>query len=307
MYGNKSIWGEFKDEIFANQNVLYQIIFANVAIFVLSLFIPALLALFKVDASMIQRELMNWFAIPSEPLRFLMRPWTIVTYMFLHSGFWHILWNMLFLYWFGRIFQEYLGDEKLLTTFFMGGFAGAFVYLLAYNVFPLLIENRPPLGMVGASAGVSAVLVGAATLLPNFSIRLLLLGNVKLKYIAIFFVILDFLRISGSNAGGHFAHLGGAAYGFFFVRQLQIHGKDWGLYLVNFMKIAKGIFSSSGKSKSNFKVHRNQNAGSATSTSTSSSRVPQDEIDRILDKIAESGYDSLSKEEKDTLFKAGKN
>lgn len=213
--------------------------------------------------------------------------WTPFTYMFMHAGIFHILFNMLWLYWFGQIFEEYLGKSRTLGLYIMGGLAGAFLFVLCYNTVPLFSGDNAPL--VGASAGVMAIIIATATLLPDYTIPLIFIGPVKLKWIALFFIIIDFFGIVGPNAGGELAHLGGALMGFVYIKQLQ-RGHDWIAGITN-------IF----KPKSKLKVVSKNSSG------RSSERPRQEEIDLILDKISQSGYDSLTRQEKEILFRASNN
>jgi membrane associated rhomboid family serine protease len=213
--------------------------------------------------------------------------WTPVTYMFMHAGIFHILFNMLWLYWFGQIFEEYLGKQRTLGLYLMGGLAGAFLFILCYNTVPLFAGASAPL--VGASASVMAIIIGTATLLPDYTISLILIGPVKLKWIALFIIVIDFFGIVGPNAGGEIAHLGGALMGFVYIKQLQ-KGNDWIAGIAN-------IF----KSKSKLKVVSKNSSGK------SAGKPRQEEIDYILDKISQTGYDSLSKQEKEILFRASNN
>ncbi len=308
MLNGNSFWEEIKFKIFNSGNTLYQLIFINVAVFLVFGVIQVLLKWFLINPGL-SREIQSFLAVSHEPIEVLTKPWTLITYMFLHAGFFHILFNMLIFYWFGLIFQEYLGNKKLLSTFISGGIAGAIVFILAYQVIPLLAQNPVAGGMVGASAGVMAVVVGTATLLPDFTLNLLLLGPVRLKWIALVLVILSFLGTAGSNAGGEFSHLGGALYGFIYIRQLQA-GKDIGQWVNTVYDGIKSLFTGTSKSsEKGFKVHHNEKAyaeKSRTYRSEKGKKAKQKEIDRILDKIAESGYDSLTKEERETLFKASK-
>ncbi|WP_207428109.1 rhomboid family intramembrane serine protease [Pedobacter sp. SYSU D00535] len=215
----------------------------------------------------------------------LVKPWTLLTYMFTHLEFFHFLFNMLWLYWMGRIFEEFLNNRQFTFTYLAGGFAGAFLYILFYNVFPVYQDDLPLARMHGASAGVMAIIVATATLLPDYEIRLLLIGGVRLKYLALVYIVLDVIGIAGANSGGSLAHLGGALLGFVFIKRLQA-GSDW-----------SKLFNREKR----FKVIRNEPAKSSTSYSA----LPDQEvIDRILDKISKSGYDSLSKQEKEQLFRA---
>lgn len=283
-------------------NMVTRFIFLNVGVFVA-------LSIIRVFGFFYQTELLAeiipWIAGSSSPERMLFRPWTAITYMFVHEGLWHLLVNMIMLWFSGRLFGDLLNDKRFVSVYFLGGIAGFLLYFAAYNVFPVFSGTTSTI--IGASASVIAVLVAIATYAPDMVVRLILLGNVKLKYIAIFLVALDILFLDGGNTGGRLAHLGGAFYGFFYARSLQ-KGNDWsnGFYsVVNFfrdlvkprpkMKVAS---STKGKSK---------NFGSASSSTSARDRsAEQRKIDEILDKISRSGYDSLTKEEKEFLFNASK-
>lgn len=305
MPSGSSTWEEWKDRILYSGNALYQLIFAIVAVFLAFRIVQVFLSLFLVDSTLFT-TIRSYLSVSNEPIEVLTQPWSLITYMFLHAGFFHILFNMLIFYWFGRIFQEYLGDRRLISTFILGGIAGAIVFILAYQLFPALSQRAAVTGMVGASAGVMAIVVGAATLLPDFSLNLLLIGPVRLKYIAGFMVLISFLGTAGSNAGGEFSHLGGALFGFLYIKQLD-KGRDIGEWLMQGVDKIKLAFSGGeGGSESSFKVHRNQKSQYKTYPAEKDKKAQQKEIDRILDKIAESGYDSLTKEERDTLFNASK-
>jgi membrane associated rhomboid family serine protease len=219
--------------------------------------------------------------LPSLPYKF----WTPLTYMFLHRDFFHILFNMLWLYWMGRIFEEYLKAGQFTFTYLAGGFAGGLFYILAYNIFPVFSSQVGNSVILGASAGVSAIVIATAALLPNYSIMLLFFGAVRLKYLALAFVIIDFLSIAASNPGGSISHLGGAFLGFIYIKQLQ-KGNDW-----------SKIFQKQRK----LKVVSNKKTGPGAN------KLPDQEIiDSILDKISKSGYESLSSKEKQQLFNASK-
>ena len=233
----------------------------------------------------------KYLLLPAYLPKLLTHFWTPLTYMFMHAGFFHILFNMLWFYWFGQIFEEYLGKKRTLGLYLMGGLAGAFLFVLAYNTIPLYTHYNLALNstLVGASASVMAIIVATATLLPDYTIPLILIGPVKLKWLALFFVILDFLGIAGLNAGGELSHLGGAFIGFVYIKQLQ-KGNDWIAGITN-------LFKPRPKMKV---VSKN--------TSRKSNDLPrQEEIDLILDKISRSGYDSLTKQEKEVLFRASNN
>lgn len=217
--------------------------------------------------------------------------WTPLTYMFLHDGIFHILFNMLWLYWIGLIFEEYLGKHRTLGLYLMGGFTGAVFFVAAYNLFPFYTQYHLAANSIlaGASASVMAVIVATATLLPDYTIPLILIGPVKLRWLALFYVIVSLLGITSANAGGELSHLGGALIGFVYIKQLQ-NGNDW------IAGIAK-LFKPRPKLKV---VAKNPSRGR--------NDLPrQEEIDSILDKISKSGYDSLTKQEKEILFRASNN
>lgn len=300
----KSIFQELKDQMLTTGNSLNRLIGINLLVFLVITLLSVILALFQLKSGWYS-EISRWLMVPASLTTLLYRPWTLFSYMFLHTGFFHILFNMLWLYWIGRIFQEYLGNKKLVSTYILGGLAGAAVYILAFNVFPLFRGIMANSFALGASASVLAVVVGTATLLPNFTIRLFLFGNVPLKYLALVMVVLDLLQVSGSNAGGHFAHLGGAAFGFIYIKQLQA-GRD---LAKGFNRLADWLVTFARPGKRGLKVsYRAQPKTTARKAGTQPlvDRVPQSMVDTLLDKIAKQGYDSLSREEKDILLKASK-
>lgn len=297
---------EFKYAFKRPDNGLMKIIVINTVIFV-GLWI--LEVPFKMAGRMdIHNLIVFQLSISSNLEIFITKPWTLITYFFTHVGFFHFLFNMLFLYWFGRLIVEYLGNRKLVSLYVWGGLAGAISFLLIYNIIPFYADRVAGSTMIGASAGVLAVVVGAATLIPNYTFVLLFIGPVKIKYIAIFQVFMSYVSITGANAGGEIAHLGGAAIGFLFIKQLQ-GGTDWGRPVWAVLDFFKGLFSK----RSRIKVSHSNRGSSRTAYNSNSGktinitpRADQDEIDAILDKISESGYESLTKEEKQKLFNASK-
>lgn len=299
---------------FRSGNVLNQLIVINLVAFVvvnIGLFVLLTLS----GQREIYDQIMYYLSLPSDPAQFITQPWTIFTYMFLHRGFFHILFNMLIMYWFGRIITEYLGQNKVLGLYVLGGLAGGLLYMLAYNVIPYYEGSRAILA--GASAGVLAIVVGAATFQPNFTVNLILLGPVRLKYIAIFAILSSIMGTVGYNAGGEIAHLGGAGLGYLFITQLQ-RGSDWSKPVAAFVTWGKSFFVSQPKVRVSYKNEEKfgsrKSGRSKTKTrsraksrqAAASSTTSQDEIDAILDKISEKGYDALSKEEKQKLFNASK-
>lgn len=297
---------EFKHAFKRPDNGLMQLLVINLVVFVVLLILEVILTLsgFKSLYDAIVLQLM----MPSNVETFITRPWTLFTYFFTHTGFFHILFNMLFLYWFGRLIAEYLGNRKVVSLYVLGGIAGGLFFMLIYNILPYFQDRVATSAMLGASAGVFAVTVGAATLMPNYTFVLFLIGPVKIKYIAVFYVFVSFVQTIGNNAGGELAHLGGALVGFLFIKQLQ-GGTDWGRPVWAVLDFFNGLFSRRSKikvshsSRSSSRSAYNANTGRTINITP---KADQDEIDAILDKISESGYESLSKEEKQKLFNASK-
>lgn len=243
------------------------------------------------------------FSIPPKVGDFVMRPWTIVTYAFMHDlgSIFHILFNMLALYWFGRLFVEYLGSDKLVALYILGALAAGVCYLLVFNTIPFFKTQSGFAGMVGASGAINAVLVAAATLMPNYTFFLLFFGPVKIKYIAGFYIFFSFLGSVGPNAGGNVAHLGGALMGFIYIKQMQV-GINWGGWITAIMDWMNALF----KPRRTVKISYRKNETSEAKKNAGRNGISQQEIDAILDKISVGGYESLSKEEKEKLFKASK-
>jgi len=292
---------EFKNAFQRHNNGHVQLILINVVVYlvVAVLFVVSEVSQFPQFFDAIH----GMIAIPARLVDFLQRPWTIITYAFVHdwTGILHILFNMLFLYWFGRLFVEYLGSDKVIAVYFLGAIAGAIAYLVVYNLIPYYQARVPLGGMVGASAAVYAIVVATATLVPDYTFFLFFLGPVRIKYIAAFYIVLSFLGSVGANEGGNIAHLGGALIGFVYIKQLQA-GVNWGGWITAVIEWCKGLFSPKPKVKVTYRKEAAAAAKKAGKTST----VSQDEIDTILDKISDGGYESLTKEEKEKLFNASK-
>lgn len=283
-------------------NALVQIIIINLAVFILLNVLRVILSISGHPDTF--ENVLYQIALPSDITSFLYKPWTLITYFFTHEGFFHILFNMLFFYWFGRIIYEFLGNNKLINLYILGGLAGGLMFILIYNLVPYFHNRVQTSILLGASAGVLAVVVGAATYMPNYTVFLLFLGPVRIKYIAIFYVLLSFFRIDGTNAGGELAHLGGAIVGYFYIIQLK-KGNDFGQPIIKLLVFIKSLFKPRPRVKVSYKSNTKKSSKDKT-TKEKESGVSQDEIDAILDKISKGGYESLTKQEKQKLFDASK-
>ncbi|WP_114751272.1 rhomboid family intramembrane serine protease [Pleomorphovibrio marinus] len=303
MYGG--FWYNLKNAFNHKNNGLYKILAINLIVYLGLMVLRVFLTLG--GAGEFYKAMMSYLMMPASIPYFLSQPWTLFTYMFLHEGFFHILFNMLFLYWFGILLNDFLGSKKLVNLYILGGVAGGFLYMLIYNIAPLFSDRVEGALMLGASAGVYAVVVAAATLRPETEFRLILLGPVKIKYIAIFYVLVAFANSAGSNAGGELAHLGGAALGYFYILQLG-KGRDLGTPVQAVGRFFENLFTNKPKVKVTYRRGSSSpnpaqgKTGSKPSAGNNATVSTQEEIDKILDKIAEKGYDNLTKEEKRKLF-----
>lgn len=275
-------------------NWLNRLIYINLAVFVLLILVEAVSFITGIPISSF---LSDQLSIPSDLGELAVHPWTVITYMFTHFGFFHLLFNLIVLYFAGRIFIDFLGDKRVLPVYIIGGIAGAAMYVIMYNLSP----NLQPGGvMIGASAGVMAIMIAAATKVPNLPVRLMLIPfEFKFWWIAVAYVIADISGLQSSNTGGHLAHIGGAIVGFFYVRALD-RNVDWSNSFWNATRTIGSWFSSKPKLKT---VHKSSKPHRSTSKQTESDQV---KMDKILDKIKLNGYDHLSKEEKDFLFQFSK-
>ena len=307
----EGFWYNLKNAFKLQNNSLYKIIAINILVFFVLVFIRVIFTLS--GAGEIYQGFRAMLMMPADIPQLIIQPWSVLTYMFFHEGIFHILFNMLFLYWFGLILNEYLGSKRLANIYILGGLAGGVFYLLMYNISPYFAESLPSARMLGASAGVYAVVVAAATLAPNTTFFLILIGPVKIKYIAIFYVLIAFVNSTGNNAGGELAHLGGAALGFLYVNQLQ-KGRDMGSWIQAIGNFFTKIFTRKSSVKVSYRKTKtyssvgdfSQTKPGKPTTATKIEVVSQEEIDLILDKIAAKGYDALTKEEKRKLFEFSK-
>ncbi|MFC4176382.1 rhomboid family protein [Flavobacterium gossypii] len=272
--------------------ITQQLIFWNIGI-AIPLF---LLYSFSSDTYL---SIMSWLQLTSDPAEFIVKPWTLLTYGFLHVGILHLLFNMIMLNFAGRLFLTFFTQKQFLGVYILGAIFAGLVFIGSFFLFNV----KAPI--IGASGAIMAVLIGSATYAPLYQIRLLLIGTVKLWHIAFVFLILDLIQLPTDNMGGHIAHLGGALFGFAYIKILQ-NGTDLSLIVTKIINFFANLFKPR-KGTPFKKVHRNV---SQPKPKTASKIVVKDkaqqQIDEILDKISQSGYDSLTKEEKEFLFKAGK-
>lgn len=301
MYNNSSILDDLKWE-YRYGSIVNRLVLINVIIFLLFSIVYIFFAFSEQKDS--YEAFMKWLYLPAAPMKLLMRPWTVISYQFFHGGFLHILFNMLWLYWMGRILVQYTSERRILALYLFGGLAGGLLYILAYNGFPIFSSVVDNSVLLGASASVMAIVLATATLLPNYEIKLFLLGMVKLKYIALAAVLLDIITLDGNNPGGHIAHLGGAFYGWLFIRLLR-KGTDMSKPL-SWLLVK---FSKKENQYPDLKVvYKKPNASRAFISSSTGMLSDQETIDAILDKMIASGNDinALTQEERDILNRASK-
>lgn len=276
---------------FKHAGIVEQLIYVNLAVFLLVHITNVFNFFFKSRTNF----LVKWFALPANFDDFLTKPWTIITYGFLHTSFLHILFNLIALFYIGHLFKQYFTSKQLLSFYLLGTLFGGIVFIASYNFFPVFAEEIDINVLLGASAGISAIFIGIATYIPNYELKFPLIGFVKLWVLACIWIALDIIQIPAGNAGGHLAHLGGALLGFFYVRNASNKELD--------------IFKSINKlfSKKERKLKTVYKSGNKTPKPNVDKSRNQEEVDAILDKISKSGYDTLSKSEKEFLFKQGKN
>ena len=247
-------------------------------------------------------------ALPAAPGKLLWRFWTPITYMFTHFGFWHLLGNMLWLYFMGQMFLMVFDNKQLFGTYILGGLSGALLYILCYNVFPVFSQAVTASTCVGASAAVTAIVIAICVMRPNMEIRIFGIIPMTLKWLGILYVVFDVLQITGDNSGGHIAHLGGAIFGALFAWQYS-NGKDLTKGFNNLMDKIVTLLPSANQSGKKHKmrvVYNDTNHSASNSDFNRTSAENQRRMDEILDKISQSGYQSLTKEEKEFLFKMGR-
>lgn len=281
-----------------------RLILINVAVFVALVLLKALLL--PVAGSGTGAEVLRdtfvvqWLRSTADPGTLLTRPWTVITYMFTHTGLGHIFWNMVLLWFGGRLFQDLLGGKRLLGYYLLAGLSGFALFLAVQWLLPGVHGAPHGLGIMGASASALGVFMGIAAYRPDMPVHLILIGPVKLMYVAGFFLLLDLVGIGSGDGVAHEAHIGGALFGILASLQLK-KGNDPAMAFMNGMERIGGLFSRKDR-RPRMKVAKHADA--APRQARTAAQDIQARIDTILDKISRSGYDSLTKEEKDLLFKA---
>jgi membrane associated rhomboid family serine protease len=287
------IWDDIKVTFRKGSN-LTKLIYINAGVFLLITLASIIGFLMKNQA--VPDKTMELLAVPASWKLLLIRPWTLITYMFTHKDIWHILFNMLWLYWFGRIFLEYLDQRKLVAVYLLGGITGAIVYIISFNIFPAFTDVVGESVAIGASASVMAVVIAIAAYVPNYTVQLFLFGRIRIIYLALITLVLTSFMDFSSNSGGKLAHIGGAIFGYLYTLNLR-QGKDIGRW---FNKIID-FFATLFKPRKNLKVTYKKVATEYDYNKKKADH--QAKINIILDKISKGGYDSLTKEEKDLLFR----
>lgn len=287
---------------FRHKSALSYLVIINISVWILiQIFRVFAFLLDSPDSASASSAVVDYLAVPASLPMLLVRPWTLITYMFLHVGIWHILFNMLWLFWFGRIFLEYLNEKQMVWVYILGGLSGAFAYILAFNVFPVFKPMIPASYALGASASVMAIVTAIAFYVPNYTLYLLFFGRVKIVYIAIALFVLDFFTIPGGNAGGQIAHIGGALLGFLYIKTIPRSSNSSFGGKGSFSSWISQMFKTKKRTPGGYRKSRRP----ITDEDFNQQKAQQQRrIDMILDKISKGGYDSLTREEKEFLFKS---
>ena len=278
----------------SNLNVLEKIIAVNVVVFVIGFIL-------KLALSLTGYTSLSWFELPSSFSQFILKPWSIITYAFLHYDPIHMLFNMVWLYFLGRTFVNLFNTKMILNVYFLGAISGGVLFMTCYTLFPVFFGMNSVL--LGASGAVRALLIFLCAYMPNQEMHFFTF-KLKLWYVGAAIVIIDVIGLFGNNAGGNLAHLGGGLLGYFYAKQL-IKGQDIGKGFEKFMDSFARMFKFS-KKKPLKTVHKNKSKVGGYTKADFNQFNKQKKIDVILDKISKSGYDSLTSEEKELLFRAGK-
>ena len=292
-----------KDEIlqtFREGSLLTKIIMINSAIFIVVALLNLVFWLFNSNLS-----IAHYLQLPASPSVLLMQPWSILSFMFLHENFVHFIINILILYWFGTLFMQFFSQRDLVNVYLMGGLIGGITYMAAYAIFPALQPQAAGAMLEGASASIIALIVGAATARPNYSIRMMFIGDVKLKWIAIGAILISLLNVNSENPGGNISHLGGALIGYLFA---HFYGKGTNIagWIGKALDGLSNLFNRKPKWRMVYNQNDKNNAEDVDMVYNARKKAEEDDIDAILDKIKAGGYNSLSNDEKRRLFEASK-
>lgn len=303
MYNNRN---PFEDlgRFFRSNAVLPRLIFINAAIWLAIGIMRVFSFLLNVPDTALTNYIVDYLALPAKLDSLISRPWTLFTYMFLHIDFFHFLFNMLWLFWFGKIFLEFLKSRQLLLIYLLGGLSGGLLYVIFYNIFPVFEKSLDLSVALGASASVMAIVTAISVYVPGYSIQMLFIGRVRIFYIALFLFVLDFFMIRSENAGGHIAHIGGALFGLSYIVAMRKGMNFSGVWNTSWIK---GVMRKFGKRRLRGEYdNTSATFGRPLTDDEYNARKAekQKKIDDILDKISKSGYESLSGEEKDMLFKS---
>lgn len=287
-------------ERFYRGTICTQLIYINIGLFLLITLSEGILRLFNRSLGIV----LQWLELPASFTRLITQPWSLFTYMFMHAGLFHILFNMLWLYWFGQLFLQFFSAKHLRGVYLLGGICGGLLYMVAYNVFPYFQPVVDGAMLLGASASVLAIVVAAAYREPNYPLQLFIFGTVRLKYLALIAIILDVLLITSDNAGGHIAHLGGALAGLWFAASLS-KGRDLTAWINRLLDAFTSLFDRKPR-RPKMKVRYAKGGRQQDYDYNARKKAQSDEIDRILDKLKKSGYENLTADEKKSLFDASK-
>lgn len=283
---------------FRHGNIVTRLLYINIGAFIATALVGIVLTLFKIPS-------LRWIRMLELPAwweNFVRQPWSLITYMFMHADLLHILFNMLWLYWFGKLFLDFFSSKHLRGLYLLGGLCGGLLYMAAYHIFPYFEQALPTSYLLGASASVLAIVVAVAVKEPDYQVQLLLLGTVRLRTIASFIIAFDLLFITSGNAGGHISHLGGALAGWWFAAGLR-KGNDVTKWINAVLDCCVGWRKPTMR-KPKMKVYYGDKQKDYEFNARKKER--EEEVDRILDKLRKSGYGSLSEEEKKRLFEASK-
>ena len=284
------------ENFFRRKTILSNLIVINIAVFLILKIVGVFCALFQLTPEYFHSLL----ELPSGFDRLIFRFWTFITYMFVHLDFWHILFNMLWLFWFGRIFLLFFPPKQMAGMYILGGLVGGTLFILSYNFFPFFESSSNSSYLIGASASVMAIVFATAFYRKNFEIPLLFIGNIKIIYVALICLIIDLLSITSLNAGGHIAHIGGAIVGILFAECIK-NGTDITLWINKIIDMLINLFK-----KKPAQMHVKYKRFESDYEYNKKKNTSNEEIDHILDKIKKSGYGSLSDDEKKKLFEASK-